>query len=266
MSIRCQQIPATGDSTRLSTFTARIAILIPAYNEAPHLEELVRRCLATRPALIVVVDDCSTDGTAEVLARLEDEVGAAGGTRLVVLRNDTNRGKQGSVRRGLLWLSGEQLDGIALIDGDLQHDPTELPQLAELLRLYDVVIGARSHREMPWHRRLSNALVNGGFRLLAGVDFIDIQSGLRLYSKAIADTLGAMLEPEGGFALEHESLALLAQMSTESGVTLQVAAAPVTCAYAGETSHIGLPDIAQLAAETVRQGLRFRRANEALVG
>ena len=92
MRLTCQ--PVTTLSTT-STFSARVAIAIAAYNEAPHLAELVRRCVATRPARIVIVDDCSTDASAAVLAAIQAEVGDL----LVVLRNPRNLGKQGSVRR-----------------------------------------------------------------------------------------------------------------------------------------------------------------------
>ncbi len=259
-SITCQPIPATDNAK--NTFDSRMAILIPAYNEGRHLAELLERCRQARPEIILIVDDCSTDSTDEVL-RNESRVqhapdGAPGAVRLVVLRNDYNLGKQGSVRRGLRYLAAEDLDGIAVIDGDLQHNPAELPQLAELLKLFDVVIGARSHDEMPRLRRFSNWVVNRGFSALSGVDFVDIQSGLRLYAKPIADALATWLPAKGRFGLEHESLALLAQLSRDSGSRIDVAAAPIACAYGDEQSHIGVSDIARLAWQTVRQGMRVR--------
>lgn len=254
MTIRCQRIPIAQNHRAL--FGGRVAILIPAYNEGAHLEQLIDRCRATDPALLVVVDDASTDHSAEVLARVQ----ALPGAPLVVLTNPVNLGKQGSVRRGLRYLMSERLDGVALIDGDLQHDPHDLPHLAEHLTLFDIVIGARTQVEMPWHRRLSNWLVNAAITSLTGVDFVDVQSGLRLYTKPVSDVLAARMPSDGGFGVEHESLAILAQAASQMGAGLHIAAAPVHCRYGNETSHIRPTDILQLAAETVRQGLRMRRS------
>ena len=254
MTVYCKCV-STKDMYR-RTFRRRVAILIPAYNEAKHLAELIARCRATLPAVICVVDDCSTDDTAGVLAR---EI-AKPGAPVIALRNADNLGKQGSVRRGLRALRGESIDAVALIDGDLQHDPAGLPTLAELLEDHDVVIGARDKSEMPRQRRLSNWLVNRSFAAFAGVDFYDVQSGLRLYRKPMADAIGALLPAGGGFGIEHESLALLPELCKAEGSELYVAAAEIPCRYGDEVSHIGLRDIIQLGVETVRQGVRFRRA------
>ncbi len=240
----------------LPTLPGRIALVIPAYNEAQHLPRLLAACGEVRPALIVVVDDCSTDGTAEVLAR---ELAAAR-LPLRVLRNTRNLGKQGSVARALRELLPVDLDGVALLDGDGQHDPRELPGLAALLVDHDLVVGARSHARMPPQRRLSNWLVNRGFELLGGVGFVDVQSGLRLYRKALADVLARTLRPDGGYSLEHESLAILAAYASERGLELQAAAAPISCAYGEARSKMRAGHVLQLAAETVRQALRLRRA------
>ena len=253
MTIRCQ--PVTLSEPRRAALPERFAILVPAYNEGRHLERLVVACCAVRPALILIVDDGSKDDTPEVLGRL---VGLRDGVRIESLRNEPNLGKQGSVRRGLQRLMTEDLAGVALIDGDLQHDPAELPALAALLGEFDAVIGARSHSAMPIQRRFSNWFVNTAFRLVSGVSFVDVQSGLRLYANPVADALAVGLRQKGRFALEHESLTALARFSR--GRSLRVAAAPVSCAYADEESKVGPRDIARLLFETFRQGWRFRRA------
>ena len=157
MAIECDELRALDPAPPAAM--CRVAIAIPAYNEARHLPAVLARCRAIGPALICVVDDCSTDDTAEVLRA---ELGRSG-PPVIVLRNEQNLGKQGSVRRALLRLADEPVDAVALIDGDLQHDPDELPALAALLTRYDVVIGARSKAEMPWQRRLSNWFVNRTF-------------------------------------------------------------------------------------------------------
>ncbi len=253
MTFTCQPVTVV---TPAKVFTQRVAIAIAAYNEAPHLAELVRRCAATGPARIVIVDDCSTDDSAAILAGLEQ---AAGG-RVGGLGHPRHRGQQGSVRRALRHLRAERdLDAVALIDGDLQHEPTELPALAALLTDADLVIGARMTNEMPAQRRLSNWLVNRTFRVLAGVDFGDVQSGLRLFRKPLADALGDRLPERGGFGVEHESLSIMAELSRRSPGGLRAVAAPITCRYADEVSHVGIVDVGRLAIATVRQSWRLRQ-------
>jgi glycosyltransferase involved in cell wall biosynthesis len=256
MSITCRRIT---NVTPRPTFAGRVAIAIPAYNEGPHLAELIARCRRTEPAVIVVVDDASTDDTPRILA----DLAAAPGAPLVVVRNQPNLGKQGSVRRALGLLREADVDAVALIDGDLQHDPAELPGLVDLLREHDGVIGARDVSEMPRHRRLSNWLVNRTFALLAGVDFADVQSGLRIYRKPVADALASALPERGGFGVEHESLAQLAELSTASAAPLRLCAAAISCRYGDETSHITFRDVLRLARITFAQALRLRRTRRA---
>jgi glycosyltransferase involved in cell wall biosynthesis len=253
MSIVCSKV--VPPSPRPDAMRA-VAIAVPAYNEGRHLTALLARCREVQPAVIVVVDDCSTDDTQAVLAA---EIGRAGAP-VVVLRNEKNLGKQGSVRRALAYLATMPLAGVALIDGDLQHDPAELPALAELLADHDVVIGARSKAEMPWQRRFSNWFVNRTFAAIAGVDFVDVQSGLRLYRKPLADALAQRLPARGGFGVEHECLRLLAGLARSgAGNGLRVAAAEITCRYRDETSHIGPRDLLQLVKDTFTKAYALRR-------
>jgi glycosyltransferase involved in cell wall biosynthesis len=251
MTITCSRFEQVAS---LPTFSSKVAIAIPAYNEGPHLAELIARCRATGPALIVVVDDASSDDTPAILAACALEPGAP----LLVLRNEPNLGKQGSVRRALRTLRDADVDAVALIDGDLQHDPAELPGLVELLADHHAVIGARDQREMPRHRRFSNWLVNRTFAAVAGVDFADVQSGLRIYRKATSDALALALPETGRFGIEHESLTLLAQIAVARGSSLRICAATIQCRYGDETSHITFTDVLRLARDTVKQAFRLR--------
>ena len=252
MTVQCRSLVYT--DPRIRRFERRVAVCIPAYNEAAHIREVIRACRATRPALILVIDDASQDLTPRILA---EEVGNhESGVPLRVLRNHENLGKQGSIRRGLKFLSGQGFDAVALIDGDGQHDPGELPRLAALLDRHDFIIGARSREQMPIQRRLSNWLVNLGFLLLGGVDFVDVQSGLRIYNRRLVEVLAARLPEQGGYALEHESLALLAEHACETGTVVRAAAAPVSCTYSSKSS-MQPHHIVQLVFETFRQAMRL---------
>src|SRR5690349_2389754 len=110
MSISCRRIPHVSPR---ATFDRPVAICIPAYNEGPHLAELIARCRRTQPSVIVVVDDASSDDTPAILEALTLEPGAP----LWHVRNTPNAGKQGSVRRALRMLRDLDVDAVALIDG-----------------------------------------------------------------------------------------------------------------------------------------------------
>ena len=252
MSVKCRSLVYT--DPRIQRFDRRVAVCIPAYNEAAHIREVIRACRSTRPALILVIDDASRDMTPRILSEEVDN--GESGVPVRVLQNARNLGKQGSIRRGLKFLSGRNLDAVALIDGDGQHDPRELPRLAALLDRHDFIIGARSREQMPIQRRLSNWLVNFGFLVLGGVDFVDVQSGLRIYNRRLVEVLAARLPEEGGYALEHESLALLAEHARETGTVVRAAAAPVSCTY-GSKSSMQPHHMLQLAFETFRQAMRL---------
>ncbi|HUU01956.1 MAG TPA: glycosyltransferase family 2 protein [Myxococcota bacterium] len=259
MTINCHKVTPAGD--RRKVFDRRVAILIPAYNEMAHIDALIDACRAVEPAIILVVDDCSADATPTLLERQVQR--ATKGVVLRALRTGRNLGKQGAVLKGLSVLGDYDFDALALIDGDGQHDPAELPDLVALIDDYDFVIGARSQEQMPIQRRLSNWLVNLGFSLIGGVDFTDVQSGLRVYSRELADALACRLGEEGGYALEHESLTALSSYSRERGRDLLAAAAPISCAYGRAASSISAWHVLQLAYETVHQAMRLRRSCEA---
>jgi len=258
MTFHCDIVRAL--PPRQDRFAARVAILIPAYNEGAHLADLVRQCVALEPAVVLVVNDASTDDTAAVL---ETVVGGYRGTqrwvRVSALHLAENAGKQGAVKRGLQWLAGQRLDAVALIDGDGQHDPRELPARTALLDRYDAVLGMRSRAQMPAQRRLSNRLVNWGFRLLSGIHFGDVQSGLRIYRADLARLLAEELPSRGGYGLEHASLTVLARHARDRRAPLHLAAAPISCAYGEAESSLGPRAVWQLAHQTLREAFRIRR-------
>ena len=131
----------------------KLSVVMPVYNEEAFVEKILGRVLGVElPAgtdlEVVVVNDCSTDGTAEILARLTDP-------RVRVFHHDRNRGKGAALRRGFDEARGEI---IVIQDADLEYDPREYPRLIEpiLDGRADVVFGSRflggPHRVMYfWH-------------------------------------------------------------------------------------------------------------------
>ncbi len=198
-----------------------IVALIPGYNEAPRIAPVVKTTLEHLPVL--VVDDGSSDGTADV-AR------AAGAT---VVEQRPNQGKGAALRAGFRRAIDDGADGILTLDADGQHDPTEIPRFLEARSADpspDLVIGRRNFRAMPPVRRLSNELGRIAFSWAVGRPIPDNQSGFRLVSRRLAEA--TLASDEHGFAFEVEQITTCIRMQGT------IAWVPVRTIYAGEPSHI----------------------------
>jgi glycosyltransferase involved in cell wall biosynthesis len=151
----------------------KLCALIAAYNEEAHIAEVVT---GTTPFVesVIVVDDGSTDLTAT-------KARAAGAT---ILSHDKNLGKGRAVRTGLEHILSRDFTHVLFLDGDLQHDPTEIPKLVERMEHSrgDVVIGEREFKKdvMPRARYWSNVLGSGILSTFIGTSVRDSQSGFRL--------------------------------------------------------------------------------------
>lgn len=178
---------------------ACVAIVIPAFQEAATIQDVVRRCRATLPgALLLVVDDGSTDGTAALAA----EAGAR------VLASQGNEGKGAALRRGMRVALGQGATLIATLDGDGQHRPEDLPRLLAETGPGRFVIGSRRHSSagQPAARRFANRFADFWISWAARHPVMDSQCGFRIYPAA---ALGDLSRYEGrapGFSFESEVL------------------------------------------------------------
>jgi glycosyltransferase involved in cell wall biosynthesis len=114
-----------------------LSVVMAAYNERDTIEEIIRRVLAVRLRLqLIVIDDASRDGTREILQRLASELG------FTLLLQPVNQGKGAALRRGFAEVAG---DIVVIQDADLEYSPEEYPALIELIAdgRADVVYGSR---------------------------------------------------------------------------------------------------------------------------
>lgn len=167
---------------RSSAPSHRFCALIPAYNLSHSISEVVRQ---TREYLseILVVDDGSHDDT----ARVARESGAK------VLRIAKNQGKGWALRSGFKHLLQNPWEGIITLDGDLQHDPVEIPNLIEEhdKSKSQIVIGSRmgETEKMPWIRYWTNRIGVYCISWAVGQPLTDTQSGFRLYAREVLETI-----------------------------------------------------------------------------
>jgi dolichol-phosphate mannosyltransferase len=131
------------------TPSASISIILPFYNEAESVAELVHEVRRACPgAEIIGVDDGSTDATRAMIQ-------AESGVRAVLL--DVNCGQSAALYAGLLQATG---DICVMLDGDGQNDPADIPTLVRALREADVACGYRLHRNDTWRRRVASRFAN----------------------------------------------------------------------------------------------------------
>ncbi len=162
-------VPAPAPVLQPASPAARsISIVIPAFNEGATIAQVVRAAREHCPdAEVVVVDDASTDGTADEAARA--------GAR--VIRRPYNLGNGAGVKTGIRAASG---DIILILDGDGQHDPADIPRLLAHVGPYDLVIGERSRTsQQNAVRWLGNLVLNRLGTYLVGIEMRDLTSGFR---------------------------------------------------------------------------------------
>lgn len=196
----------------------RVSLVIPVYNEISTLAELLRRCIAVDfPKELVIVDDCSRDGSREFLEQL-----ATQGLQLLkgtpanrndirVLFQEQNQGKGAALRRGFSEATG---DIILVQDADLEYDPRDIPKVIQpiLDGEADVVYGSRftgTPRRVLyfWHTVMNNVLTTLS-NMTSGLNLTDMET---CYKAFRTEVLRSVTVDEDRFGFEPEITAKIAR-------------------------------------------------------
>ena len=152
----------------------RIAVVIPALNEALRIRDVVEGALRHCPN-VILVDDGSDDGTVEAVA----------GLPITLLRHPVRMGKGAGLRDGFAEALRHGFDAVVTMDGDGQHSADDIPRLLAAANRFPgwIVIGARLRKRanQPMYRRLANEFGDWGIAWGTGYQVADSQSGQRLY-------------------------------------------------------------------------------------
>jgi glycosyltransferase involved in cell wall biosynthesis len=175
-----------------------LSVVMPAFNERPTIETIIRRVLAVpiRKELLVI-DDCSTDGTRDVLQQLQPELG------FTLLLQPRNAGKGAALRAGFAQVRG---DIVVVQDADLEYSPEEYPELIELIcsGRADVVYGSRflgRHRAFLFVHYLGNRLLT----LLTNVLYNTMLTDMETCFKAMrVEVVRSMTLRSNRFGIEPE--------------------------------------------------------------
>jgi hypothetical protein len=194
-----------------------LSIIIPVYNERKTVMKLLRQ-VATQPLSLhkemIIVDDCSKDGTREFLQSLDlqRELGEEGRNTIRLVLHEKNQGKGAGIRTGAKYCTG---DLVMIQDSDLEYDPGDYPKLIQpiLDGHADVVYGNRFHSGYQRVRRFYHSALNRAFSIVCNIisdlDVHDVMTCYKIFRREIWESLHIQ---SNGFGMETEITAKLARM------------------------------------------------------
>ena len=187
-----------------------VYVIVPAYNEAKRIGELLSRLEEVGIKNVIVMDDGSRDSTREVVKNFRSK-----SLRITLLHNKRNRGKGYSVRKALKFLRKEvrpdPYDIVVIMDGDLQHKPRDLPKFFIALEDADIVIGNRDKSSYPLIKKFGNWFLTQVVRMLTGYDIHDGECGYKAFRWYVAEEVLPHLRYDR-YAFEGEFLIIASKL------------------------------------------------------
>ena len=192
-----------------STDNRRLSVVVPAYNEAATIESVVEKLLQIPELLeIIIVDDCSSDKTAEITQRLANQH-----SLIRVTRHQKNSGKTEALKTGFALTRG---DVVIVQDADLEYDPRDIPSVIRPIieGNADVVYGSRflvrrATRVLYFYHYLANKFLTFTSNLFTNLNMTDVETGYKAFRGEI---IRNMIITSSGFGFEIEVTAKVAKL------------------------------------------------------
>lgn len=185
-----------------------ISIIVPAFNERDTIETVIGRLQNSLVGMrheIVIVDDCSTDGTSDLIRKLS-------GDSVRSFCHGRNQGKGAALRTAIEHVAGEI---VVIQDADLEYDPKDIPSLVQpiLEGHADVVYGSRFRGQsqrvhMYWHR-LANGVLTSFSNMMNNINLSDMETGYKAFRKTVLNQIQIR---EKRFGVEPEITAKVAKL------------------------------------------------------
>jgi len=183
----------------------RSLVILPTYNEATNVLPVATQILSQGLHLdVLVVDDASPDGTAEIVRHAQRSE-----SRLLLHERPGKLGLGTAYLAGFRFALEHGHERIVTMDCDRSHDPAALPRLERAMDAHDLVIGSRyvaggGSANWPWHRRALSRFANGYTRALLRLPVHDCTSGYRCYGRKVLESVDPFSIQASGYAFLEE--------------------------------------------------------------
>jgi len=184
---------------------SRALVVIPTYNEATNVRNLIPEVLKVNPDLeILVVDDNSPDGTADVVKEI-----MASDSRIHLIRRNGKSGLGTAYVVGFRYAIEHCFDYVFEMDADFSHDAHEIPNFLSMMNEYDVVIGSRYRNGVrvvnwPVRRLLLSYFANVYTRLITGLPVKDATGGFKCFHRKVLESINLDKVKSNGYAFQIE--------------------------------------------------------------
>jgi dolichol-phosphate mannosyltransferase len=183
----------------------RTLVVVPTYNERENLAPLAQRLFALRVSVdLLVVDDCSPDGTGQVADQLAQE-----NASIHVLHRTQKRGLGQAYIAGFKWALAYDYEFVFELDGDCSHDPADIPTFLEATQNADLVLGSRyinGIRVINWP--LSRLILSKGaskyVRFVTGMPFTDPTGGYKCFRRQALQAINLDAVQSNGYSFQIE--------------------------------------------------------------